>query len=164
MAQKVVTNDKEVTRTTQFFFFCYFRYFGKVCNKSQGYVCWKCKKVQNQPTLLYSTVLVNYCKIRSTASSQYCCCHCKIVEKYIWAITVTKWSSYFGPEISLWPPSLQLRQKDVKTNWVYREQYPSPIYRNARHNVALSLHLFCFTSMSDEGDASLLDVKSMPGS
>jgi hypothetical protein len=25
-------------------FFCYFRYFWKVHNKSQGYFCWKCKK------------------------------------------------------------------------------------------------------------------------
>jgi hypothetical protein len=35
--------------------FCYFRYFWKVYNKSQGYFCWKCiKKVENQPTLIYS--------------------------------------------------------------------------------------------------------------
>jgi hypothetical protein len=33
-------------------FFWYFRYFWKVCNKNQGYFCWKCKKVQNQPTLI----------------------------------------------------------------------------------------------------------------
>jgi hypothetical protein len=30
---------------------CYFRYFWEVCNKSQGYFCSNCKKVQNQPTL-----------------------------------------------------------------------------------------------------------------
>jgi hypothetical protein len=35
------------------FFFCYFRYFWSVCNKSQGYFCWNCKKVKNQPTLMY---------------------------------------------------------------------------------------------------------------
>jgi hypothetical protein len=36
----------------QTIFFCYFRYFWKDYNKSQGYFCWKCKKVENQHTLL----------------------------------------------------------------------------------------------------------------
>jgi hypothetical protein len=37
------------------FFFCYFQYFWKVCNKSQGYYCWKCKKSpkSTNPTVYY---------------------------------------------------------------------------------------------------------------
>jgi hypothetical protein len=34
------------------FFFCCFRYFGKVCKKSQGDYFWKCKKAYYQPSLL----------------------------------------------------------------------------------------------------------------
>jgi hypothetical protein len=35
-------------------FCCYFWYFWKVSNKSQGYFCCKCKKVKNQPTLIHN--------------------------------------------------------------------------------------------------------------
>jgi hypothetical protein len=52
--------------------FCYFRYFWKVWNKSQGYVCWKCKKVENQPTLLYIYIvgrnLIEYTDISLSAN------------------------------------------------------------------------------------------------
>jgi hypothetical protein len=46
-------------RSVDKIFFFYFRYFWKVCNKSQGYFCWKCKKVQNQPTLVYTIILTS---------------------------------------------------------------------------------------------------------
>jgi hypothetical protein len=52
MTQKVVTYDEAVTGSN---YFCYFRYFWTVCNKSQGKFCWKRKKVHNQPTPLHST-------------------------------------------------------------------------------------------------------------
>jgi hypothetical protein len=41
-------------------FFCDFRYFWKVCNKPQGYFCWKCKKSpkSTHPIIQYAIPLL----------------------------------------------------------------------------------------------------------
>jgi hypothetical protein len=52
MIQNGGTYDEAVTGSKEIFFPVF--YFWKVYNKLQGYAYWKCKKVKNQPTLLYS--------------------------------------------------------------------------------------------------------------
>jgi hypothetical protein len=53
----VVTHDEAVTGSNNLF--CYFRYFWKACNKSQGYFCFKCKKKNPKSTHPNATLPYN---------------------------------------------------------------------------------------------------------
>jgi hypothetical protein len=67
MTQNKLTDDEAVTGSK--ICVCYFRYFWKVCNKSQGYFCWKCKK--NQPTLMYSIFFWQQCRLQYIVDMLY---------------------------------------------------------------------------------------------
>jgi hypothetical protein len=65
-----VTYDEAVTVPKNI---CYFQYFWKVSNKSQGYFCWKCKK-RSRTNPPYSTVPVIY----STVNTKEACTCCLV--------------------------------------------------------------------------------------
>jgi hypothetical protein len=59
MTQKVMTNDEAVTGSKKFFF-AIFGTLGRYVTNLRGTFVENVKKVQNQPTLIYSTGNVSY--------------------------------------------------------------------------------------------------------